>query len=235
MSRILVWDAPTRVLHFGIAGTLTASLVIGLGVDDESPVFAYHKLCGLAAGFLVALRGLLGVLGSRYARFSSWAWSPKELVRHVKGMATGGAVRHVGHNPGTTWMAAVVFGVVGLLIASGIAGGEAFEEAHEVLAYALGGLIVLHLTGIALHTFRHRENIAWSMVDGRKEGPAEAGLARSGRVATVIWSAVALAGTLALFRGYDPAAGRVRLPVVGVDIPLGAAGESEDGKEEDDD
>lgn len=230
MSRILVWDATTRLLHCGIAGTLTAALAIGLGVDDDSPLFAYHMLCGLAAGFLVALRIVLGVIGSRYARFSTWVWSPAELVRYAKDVATGRGARHVGHNPGTTWMATGVFVFTGMLIATGIAGGEEFEDVHEVLAYVLGGLIVLHLAGIAVHTIRQRENIAWSMVNGRKEGPTEAGLKRHGGVAAVIWSAVALAGALALFRGYDPAAGRVR--VVGLEIPLNAEDERENASEE---
>lgn len=101
MNQILVWDLPTRVLHWLFAGSLSGALVIGFGFDDEHPWFAYHMLLGLVAGLVLCMRLALGIVGSRHARFSAWAWSPRELIRYVRNLlalfrgydVSGGRVR----------------------------------------------------------------------------------------------------------------------------------------------
>ena len=55
----------------------------------------------------------------------------------------------------------------GLLMSGG---NEAAEEFHSLVAYALLGVIAVHVLGVILHTIRHRENIALSMLTGRKGG-----------------------------------------------------------------
>jgi cytochrome b len=228
MKRVLIWDWSTRVLHWALAGSVTLALVLGLAVDDDHPLFGWHMVSGLAAGLFAGLRILLGVVGSRHARFGAWTWSPRELVAYARGVLTGRARQYVSHNPGTTWAAAGFLALVPLLIVTGlVGGGETFEDAHEVLAYALLALIGLHLAGLALHTVRHRENIAWSMVDGRKQAPVEAALTSSGAPVGIAVAALATVGTVGLLRGYDPATGRVQVPLVGLDLQLG---ESERGE-----
>jgi cytochrome b len=230
MSRILVWDLPTRVLHWAFAGSLAAALVLGFGLDDEHPLFAYHMLFGLVAGLVLVARIVLGIVGSRHARFASWTWSSRPLAGYLRGVFTGTAPRYVAHNPASTWVSAAMFGLVALLIATGIMAGKGFEHTHEVLAAALIAAIALHLLGLVWHTARHRENIGRAMVDGRKMGPPEAAL-RSHHAWSGVFVAVGvLAWALALFRNYDPATARVRLPLLGTEVQLAESRHTE-GKE----
>jgi cytochrome b len=45
---------------------------------------------------------------------------------------------------------------------------------HHKLAWALLGLIALHVTGVVVTSLRHRENLVGAMVHGRKD-PGQAG------------------------------------------------------------
>ena len=50
MRRTLVWDLPTRLFHGLFAGGFIAAAVIALGQSDDSPLFPYHGIIGLALG-----------------------------------------------------------------------------------------------------------------------------------------------------------------------------------------
>ena len=52
-------------------------------------------------------------------------------------------------------------------------GSEAVEDVHRTLAWALLGLVMLHLAGVIFTSVRHRENLIKAMIDGRKDAPRE--------------------------------------------------------------
>ena len=47
-------------------------------------------------------------------------------------------------------------------------GSVALEKVHESLATAILALVVGHVLGVFIESWRHRENLVWSMVTGRK-------------------------------------------------------------------
>ena len=80
MRRTLVWDIPTRLFHWLFAGGFIAAAVIALGQGDDSPLFPYHGMIGLALGLLLVLRVVWGFVGSRHARFGSFAFGPRAVA-----------------------------------------------------------------------------------------------------------------------------------------------------------
>ena len=227
MKKIIVWDLPIRVFHFVFAGSLSAALAIGFLVDDDSPLFQFHMLFGLIAAAALVLRMVLGVVGSRYNRFTALPLKPGEVVGYFVGAVTGSARRYVGHNPGAAVAALSMFVLVPLLIASGI--GWLDDDLHEGLAIALLVVIGGHLAGLVWHTVRHREAIALSMVTGRKDGLEGEGLKSEHPVWAGAILAAGVAWVAALFANHDTKAAMVKIPIVGAVISLGE-NEGNEGK-----
>jgi cytochrome b len=228
MKKIIVWDLPIRLFHFIFAGSLSAALAIGFLVDDDSPLFQFHMLFGLVAAAALVLRLVLGVVGSRYNRFTALPLNPGEVVRYFVGAITGSARRYIGQNPGSALAALVMFALVPLLIASGT--GWIDEDLHEGLAIALLVVIGAHLAGLIWHTVRNREVIALSMVTGVKDGPEGDGL----KSAHPVWAgaifAAGVAWISALFANHDAQAATVKLPLIGTVIQLGENEGNEGGE-----
>ncbi len=176
----LVYDLPVRVSHWLMAFLFLAAFGIAQLVDDESPVFSYHMLLGFMLAFVVILRIIWGLVGSRTARFSSMPLSPKQLFDYFKSFIGGPIQKHMAHNPASAWAALLMFFFsIGLAFTGyqmsqniGHQSKEVFEELHELFANAFLITVIAHIAGIVLHTLRHLprtgEIIALAMINGRK-------------------------------------------------------------------
>jgi cytochrome b len=238
MTKILVWDIPARLFHHAFALSLTAAMGIGFLVDDDEPLFQLHMIFGIIALFLLLIRLIMGFVGSRYSRFSSFPVHPREVVGYLIDAAVSKTKRHAGNNPGSAVAAVTMFMLVPALFISGIGyGGEEVEELHEAFAWALLGVIGLHLAGLAWHTIRHRENISLAMVTGKKEGKVEDAISSGHAVWGVVIIMLAGAWIAALFAARDSRTATVKVPATGVTLQLGEneSGVSEHRRDHDDD
>ncbi len=231
MNKILVWDIPARLFHWAFAASLAAAIGIGFLVEDEQPLFQWHMVFGIAALFLLAVRVVMGFVGSRYSRFSSYPVRPREIAGYLVSAVVSKTKLYAGNNPGSAMAAVLMFLLVPALFLSGIEfGGEAMEELHEPCAWALLAVIGAHLAGLAWHTIRHGENISLAMITGRKMGKPEDAIASTHPA----WGAIILIGAglwiVALFANHDSKAATVKLPVIGVTLQLGEK-ESQGGKQ----
>ncbi len=233
MERVLVWDWPVRLMHLLLgAGFIAAAAIAFLG-GEHGAWFPYHAVIGLTLGAIVVVRIVWGFIGTRHARFGSFAFGPVAVLGYLRDALVGGGRRHAGHNPGSAWaIFAMLFLVLGLG-ATGVMMGRGYEgvkEVHEVLAYTMLGVVGLHLLGVVFHTVRHRENIALSMIRGTKTGAPGDAIRSARPVAGLVVLAVIGGWAFALVRNYDAATRTTTVPIWGASLQLGE-GEGREGGE----
>ena len=224
MDKAKVYDLPTRLFHWLFAGLFIAAFAIAKLTDDESPWFSQHMLLGLILFVATTLRIIWGIIGSRYARFSSFPLNPLRLIEYFREILSTKGRMYFAHNPASAWAAvtmlglALGLGITGYLMAAGQK--EAFEDMHELMANAFAFVAVGHVAGVVLHGLRHRDGIALSMINGKKDNEEGASpIASSHR-----WVAMGMMGIIGLFafhiyKNYD--ATQATTSVFGIELQLG--------------
>lgn len=179
-------------------------------------------LLGIVAVFLLIVRVVMGVAGSRYSRFSSYPVHPHEVIGYLRSAIVSKTKLYAGNSPGSAVAALLMFLLVPALFFSGIGyGGESIEELHKLLAWALLAVVALHLAGVAWHTIRHRENISLTMLTGRKLGKQEDSISSAHPLWGGVFLLISGIWIAALFAGHNASTATVKLPVLGVTLQLG--------------
>jgi cytochrome b len=181
-EQVRVWDAFVRVSHW----LLVAGFFVAYFTEDEAlPV---HVWAGYLAGTIVLLRVGWGFVGPEHARFSSFAYGPGKAVGYLLGLLRRQGERYLGHSPAggamvmlllvclavTVWSGLTVYAYdrgAGPLAALFVKGGpeeDFWEELHEFFANLTLVLVGLHVAGVALASFAHRENLVRAMFTGYK-------------------------------------------------------------------
>ena len=229
-ARIRVWDLPVRIFHWALVGAFAGAYLLAESERQRQ----IHVMLGYTVLGLVAFRLLWGFVGTRYARFGSFLYGPRRALGYLRGMVQGNAPHYTGHNPLGSW---AVYAILGVAAATGITGymtyneigGDAVEEVHELLANGWLLLVGVHVAGVILSSFVHRENLVKSMVTGYKQAAAGEPSARLRPLVGVL-VAVGVVGfwTYSLVTGAVPGA-------VAPDAGLYAQSTLEQGEEGDDD
>lgn len=226
MSRVLIWDLPTRLFHWLFASGFSIAAVIALLLGDDSPLFPYHSIIGLTLALMVGLRLIWGVLGTRFARFTSFTYGPAAVLAYLTGVARGTGSRHIGHNPASAY---AIYAMLGLIIGLAVTGfmmgtgNDSVKDLHEILAYAMLAVVGAHILGVLVHTIRFKENITASMIHGRKSGDPSIAIRSARPLAAAVFLVIIGAWTLSLMARYDPNTQQTTLPMLGTRISLGEA------------
>ncbi len=168
-SRILVWDFPTRAFHWSLA----LAFAVAWASAESERWRDIHVMAGYTMLGLVAFRLLWGLVGTRYARFSSFAYGPRRVLAYLRSLLTRSPEHYVGHNPAGSWAIYGLLALSALAIASGYAayeewGGHWVEEAHEEISEFMVLVVFVHVAGVAVSSLLHRENLVRAMLTGRK-------------------------------------------------------------------
>ena len=99
ITKIFVWDLPTRLFHWFLLSLVVTSVLTGLGwsgLEDESDI---HTWSGIGVLTLILFRLGWGIFGGRHARFTDFIKGPLSVLRYLKGLVTGKHEQWLGHNP----------------------------------------------------------------------------------------------------------------------------------------
>ena len=210
-NKTTVYDWPTRIFHWLFALLFVVAYVIAETVSDESSFFTFHIMAGLTIGFILILRIIWGFFGTTFARFSSFKLNPVELLQYLKDVVVSKTKNYLGHNPGSSYAAVVMFVCAAGLAITGVmmtGGSESdfYEETHELLANVFLISVVAHIGGIIFHHVGHRDSLWSSMFDGKKKVLSDkVGITNSKRWAGILFIILTLTWTGYLYSTYDSA------------------------------
>ena len=173
-----VWDPVVRLFHWSLAAS------IGLAWFTSTSRGVIHNEFGYAAAALVGVRLLWGLFGTRYARFSQFCRHPARILGYLRDILTGREARYIGHNPAGGAMIVALLAMISVTAFTGwmmttdrYFGVDWVQITHKYCAYAVIAMVCMHLCGVVLASFRHRENLVKAMLTGKKREPAEGDVA----------------------------------------------------------
>lgn len=184
---VKVWDAPTRIFHWLLAASFAGAYLTG----ESERYRDVHVMFGYTLAGLIGFRLVWGLIGTRYARFASFLFGPARVLEYLKSLLTTSPKHYLGHNPAGALAIFLLLGLGLLTAASGVAtyqdiGGEWLEELHEGTAAAMLAVVAVHVLGVVVSSFLHRENLVRSMISGNKRGSAEQGIRRTRRMVGMV-------------------------------------------------
>jgi cytochrome b len=186
---VKVWDPAVRIFHWSL---VVAFLVAYFSAEELHDL---HEFTGYLVLVLVIFRLVWGIVGNEYARFADFVRGPREVARNLRDIALMRPKRYLGHSPAGGAMVVVLLAMLAATSVTGIVVQEQGElmslaavasgledddddeheaeqgtvaQLHETLSDLTIMLTLLHIAGVILASFTHRENLTKSMFTGRK-------------------------------------------------------------------
>jgi cytochrome b len=174
--KIRVWDLPLRLFHWSLLLAIT-----GLFVTAKLDTFSWgdnalqiHFYLGYTALILLLFRMVWGLVGSRYARFSSFSINPMAVWRILKGKPNPLGALSV-YALLTSLSVQVVTGLLSndsldtyapLALKISQDSSDLMTQYHKINQKILIALIATHLLAIAVYHFKYRKPLTRTMITG---------------------------------------------------------------------
>ena len=210
VTRVKVWDLPTRVFHWTLAAAVAGSWYTG-----ENGMTEWHERLGLSILALLGFRLIWGFVGSRTARFADFVRGPASALRYVRETLAGRHPFHLGHNPLGGWSVLALLAALAIQATMGLFGtddilyeGPLYHQVSHGTAARLTGwhmlffnvvlaLAIVHLTAVLAYAALLKTDLVRPMVTGWKHLPAGQAPERIARtpawIAAVLFAGCALA------------------------------------------
>ena len=182
-SQIKVWDPLVRFFHWALVSAFTIAYI------TEEDFLTVHSWAGYLILALICIRFAWGFIGTPYARFSNFVYSPDNIIQFLKDTLHLSAKRYLGHNPAGGAMVFLLMFSLLITTTSGIillgaeeqAGPLAYwftqsssiwadilEHVHEFFANFTLLLVFIHIVGVLVESLIHKENLVSAMITGFK-------------------------------------------------------------------
>jgi cytochrome b len=180
--RLRVWDAPTRLFHWALAGLVVTSVV-----SVKMHEMDVHVLSGQTILGLLLFRLLWGFVGPDYARFASFVRAPTAIVAYIRSLLRPPHAFHAGHNPLGGLVVVLMLLVIGFQAVTGLfanddiatdgpfvryvtkATSDSITSWHRLNSYVIYALVGLHVAAVIGYLVVYRENLIAAMVTGYKQ------------------------------------------------------------------
>lgn len=185
MKKVRVWDLPVRLFHWALVVLIIVAVVTQ---KIGGNAMEWHFRAGYSILALLAFRVIWGLVGSRYARFSSFLYGPSTIVGYVRGGKDALKRKYLGHNPLGSLSVFALLGVVLAQVVSGLYANDdiasegplvkfiskdlsdKFTWFHtEVSVNLIYLLVAMHVLAIAFYYFRKRQDLVKPMLTGDHE------------------------------------------------------------------
>lgn len=198
---VRVWDAFVRTGHW----VLVVAYFTAYFTEDH--LLSVHVWAGYVVGAIVVARVAWGFMGTTHARFRDFLYGPGAALRYFGNLLRGKSRRYLGHSPAggimvvllllglaaVTWSGLMVYAydqqagpLARFVVSPDALPADEFEalehyweETHELLVNVTLLLVALHIAGVLLASFVHKENLVRAMFTGKKRaldtGPHEGG------------------------------------------------------------
>lgn len=188
---IKVWDLPTRLFHW----LLVLSFATAYLTAESERLRIIHITCGYTVAGLLVFRLLWGLVGTRWAKFSSFWPSPSKAINYGLSLVDKAQAPHyTGHNP---LGALAVYGLLSLGLITTAAGysylqldQEWIAEVHELMANLMLALVFAHVFGVVISSKKHSENLTKGMITGDKQGAPEEAIKNTKPIVALLLLAV---------------------------------------------
>jgi cytochrome b len=182
LSKVRVWDLPTRIFHWALVLCVICLAVSGL-IGGNAMI--WHFRFGYTVLALLLFRLVWGLVGGRWSRFGAFLYAPRSVINYLNGVDK--PEHSVGHSP---IGAASVFAMLAVLLAQVTTGLLSDDEIafagpltrfvsnasvslatdyHKNIGkWLLLALVLLHIGAIVFYLWR-KHNLVGAMLHGDKE------------------------------------------------------------------
>lgn len=213
MSKVRVWDLPTRLFHWTLVVTISGLFVTG---SIGGNLMVWHMRLGYTVFALVLFRAGWGIFGGHWSRFAQFVPTPAQLIRHVQGGAANRPA--IGHNPLGALSVLAMLGVLALQVGTGLISDDDIAFTGPLVRFVSGettslatgyhkdvgkllllGLVGLHLGALAFYTLVKKKALIPAMINGDQLGDESFAAAPNSkdsapsRMLAVVWLGVCAA------------------------------------------
>lgn len=204
---ILVWDIWTRLFHWSL---VTIVFIQWFSMEIMADGMQIHEYAGYCLLALLIFRISWGLLGTKYARFSQFLYSPKTVINYAQSVTKKDSKPYSGHNPlGGLSVIAILF----LLLAQVISGlfmtddilfygpyydsvpGDVQKMMSQIHHYAFDGLLILiaiHLMSVIFYQLVKKQSLVQGMIHGKKQHETDSSISHHHVTRAIVLIAIAV-------------------------------------------